>query len=106
MCQDLTIDGRRSSLQKAKCGGPLRVEGADRVPGDASRVLYLVVSGAPAAEGLPSLVTLLQEAGWRVVVFPTPTGTRFADLNELEVLAAATQGATRCAGTGTRLTRP
>ena len=31
------------------------------VPG----VLYLVISGAPAPEGLPSLVTLLQKYGWR-----------------------------------------
>ena len=51
------------------------------MPGDAPRVLYLVISGAPAPEGLPSLVTLLQESGWRVVVFSTPMGTRFADLD-------------------------
>jgi hypothetical protein len=50
------------------------------------RVLYLVISGAPAPEGLPSLVTLIQESGWRVVMFSTPTGTRFADLDELERL--------------------
>jgi phosphopantothenoylcysteine synthetase/decarboxylase len=49
-------------------------------------VLYLVISGAPAPEGLRSLVTLLQEAGWRVVAFSTPTGTRFAELDELERL--------------------
>ena len=51
--------------------------------GDAPRVLYLVISGAPAPEGLPSLVALLQQAGWRVLVFSTPAGTRFADLDEL-----------------------
>jgi hypothetical protein len=44
-------------------------------------VLYLVISGAP--EGLPALVTLLQQAGWRVLVYSTPAGTRFADLAEL-----------------------
>jgi hypothetical protein len=44
---------------------------------NAPRVLYLVISGAPAPEGLPSLVTLIQESGWRVVVFSTPMGTRF-----------------------------
>jgi len=49
-------------------------------------VLYLVISGAPAPEGLPSLVTMLAGAGWRVVVFSTPMGTRFADLAELERL--------------------
>jgi hypothetical protein len=56
----------------------LRMKGAERVTSDAERVLYLVISGAPAPEGLPSLVTLLQQA-----VFSTPTGTRFADLEEL-----------------------
>jgi hypothetical protein len=64
----------------------LRMKGADRVTVDAPRVLYLVISGAPASEGLPSLVTLIQECGWRVVVFSTPMGTRFADLGELERL--------------------
>jgi phosphopantothenoylcysteine synthetase/decarboxylase len=48
--------------------------------------LYLVISGAPAPEGLPSLVSALQTAGWRVLVFSTPMGTRFADLPELERL--------------------
>jgi phosphopantothenoylcysteine synthetase/decarboxylase len=56
------------------------------VPGDARGVVYLVISGAPAPEGLPSLIGLLHEAGWRVVVFSTPMGTRFADLAELERL--------------------
>lgn len=59
------------------------MKGAERVTGDAPRVLYLVISGAPAPEGLPSLVALLQQAGWRVLVFSTPAGTRFADLDEL-----------------------
>ena len=58
----------------------------NEVTGNAPRVLYLVISGAPAPEGLPSLVTLLQETGWRVVAFSTPTGTRFAELDELERL--------------------
>jgi phosphopantothenoylcysteine synthetase/decarboxylase len=49
-------------------------------------VLYLVVSGAPAPEGLPALVARCQGAGWRVVVFSTPTGTRFIDAGELEQL--------------------
>lgn len=48
-------------------GGTLR-----RAPG---RVLYLVISGAPAPEGMPALVAACQAAGWRVVVFSTPTGT-------------------------------
>jgi phosphopantothenoylcysteine synthetase/decarboxylase len=49
-------------------------------------VLYLVVSGAPAPEGIPALVTLCQAAGWHVVVFSTPDGTRFIDRGELEEL--------------------
>lgn len=49
-------------------------------------VLYLVISGAPAPEGIPTLVTACQAAGWRVVVFSTPTGIRFIDPAELERL--------------------
>jgi phosphopantothenoylcysteine synthetase/decarboxylase len=56
------------------------------VPGNDRSVLYLVISGAPAPAGLPSLVMMLQSVGWRVVVFSTPTGTRFADVAELERL--------------------
>lgn len=73
------------------------------MPGDPPRVLYLVISGAPAPEGLPSLVTLLQEAGWRVVVFSTPMGTRFADLDELKRLTGEpVRWEYRMPGTGTR----
>ena len=56
------------------------------MPGGDQKVLHLVTSGAPAPEGLPSLVARLQTAGWRVVVFSTPMGTRFADLGELKRL--------------------
>jgi phosphopantothenoylcysteine synthetase/decarboxylase len=49
-------------------------------------VLYLVISGAPAPEGTSALITACQGAGWRVVVFSTPTGTRFVDVSELEKL--------------------
>jgi hypothetical protein len=48
--------------------------------------LYLVVSGAPAPDGIPALVRRCQDAGWRVVVFSTPAGTRFIDSGELEHL--------------------
>jgi hypothetical protein len=44
----------------------------------ADGVLYLVVSGAPAPEGLPALVGKCQAAGW--------LGTRFIDLGDLEQL--------------------
>ncbi len=56
------------------------------MPGNARSVVYLVISGAPALEGLPALIGLLNEAGWQVIVFSTPMGTRFADLPELERL--------------------
>jgi hypothetical protein len=58
----------------------------NEVAGNAARVLYLGTSGAPAPESLPSLVTLLQGVGWRVVAFSTPIGTRFTELDELERL--------------------
>lgn len=53
---------------------------------DTRSVLYLVISGAPAPEGVPALVDLLQAEGWQVVVFSTPFGTQFADVAELERL--------------------
>lgn len=49
-------------------------------------VLYVVVSGAPAPEGIPALVKRCQDAGWRVLVFSTPLGMRFVDADELERL--------------------
>jgi len=58
----------------------------DGTPDISGHVLYLVISGAPAPEGIPGLVGLLHAAGWRVAVFATPLGTRFADIRELEKL--------------------
>jgi len=79
------------------------MKGADRVAVNAPRVLYLVISGAPAPEGLPSLVTLIQKSGWRVVVFSTPMGTRFADLDELDRLTGQpVRWEYRMPGTGER----
>jgi phosphopantothenoylcysteine synthetase/decarboxylase len=79
------------------------VKGADRVTVNAPRVLYLVISGAPAPEGLPSLVTLIQKSGWQVVVFSTPMGTRFTDLDELERLTGGpVRWEYRMPGTGER----
>lgn len=49
-------------------------------------VLYLVTSGAPAPEGISDLVTQCHGAGWRVLVFTTPSGTKFLDLPALEQL--------------------
>lgn len=46
--------------------------------------LYLVVSGAPAPEGIPALITACHEAGWRVAVFSTQHGLGFIDPAELE----------------------
>ncbi len=74
------------------------------MPDGDRRVLYLVISGAPAPEGLPSLVSTLQAAGWRVAVFSTPMGTRFADLPELERLTGEpVRWEYRVPGTGTRV---
>jgi phosphopantothenoylcysteine synthetase/decarboxylase len=79
------------------------MKGAGQVTGDTTRMLYLVISGAPAPEGLPSLVTLIQKSGWRVIVFSTPTGTRFADLDELERLTGhSVRWEYRMPGTGER----
>ena len=79
------------------------MKGADRVTVDAPRVLYLVTSGAPAPEGLAALVTHIQKSGWRVVVFSTPIGTRFADLDELERLTGhPVRWEYRMPGTGER----
>lgn len=50
------------------------------------KVLYLVISGAPAPEGIPELVGQCQASGWRVLVFSMPMGTRFADPAALERL--------------------
>lgn len=55
----------------------------EKAPGRAW-VLYLVISGAPAPEGIPELVALCQDRGWRVLVFSTPTGARFADVTALQ----------------------
>lgn len=73
------------------------------MPGDDRSVLYLVISGAPAPGGLPSLVMMLQSAGWRVVVFSTPMGTRFTDVAELERLTGEpVRWEYRMPGTGTQ----
>ena len=50
------------------------------------RVLYLVVSGAAAADGIAELVAACQAQGWRIAVFTTPDGARFVDAAELERL--------------------
>jgi phosphopantothenoylcysteine synthetase/decarboxylase len=71
------------------------------IGGARDRVLYLVLSGAPAPEGIPALVGGCQSAGWRVAVFSTPSGTRFADCAELERLTgSAVRSEYRMPGTG------
>lgn len=54
--------------------------------GEQRGTLYLVISGAPAPEGLAELVERCQERSWRVLVISTPAGTRFADVARLEEL--------------------
>ena len=71
---------------------------------DDGGVPYLVVSGAPAPEGIPALVAACQAAVWQVVVFSTPTGIRFIDPAALERLTGepvryrSADGAPRPAG--------
>lgn len=55
----------------------------DDVRSTSGSVLYLVISAAPAPEGIPALVRALQSDGWSVVVFSTPLGARFTDVAEL-----------------------
>jgi phosphopantothenoylcysteine synthetase/decarboxylase len=70
-----------------KGAGPVPDDNTHRCAGD--RMLYLVISGATAPEGLTALVRALHEGGWRVAVFSTPDGTRFADVAELQRLTGA-----------------
>jgi hypothetical protein len=68
----------------AKGTGPVHDDSTEQpAVGD---VLYLVTSGAPAPEGIPALIERCLAAGWRVLVFSTPMGTRFFDSDELERL--------------------
>jgi phosphopantothenoylcysteine synthetase/decarboxylase len=74
----------------------------DSSTGASSGVLYLVISGAPAPDGLGTLVSACQAAGWHVAVFSTPSGTRFADCGELERLTGTpVRSEYRMPGTGT-----
>jgi phosphopantothenoylcysteine synthetase/decarboxylase len=64
-------------------------------------MLYLVLSGAPAPEGITALVRACQADGWQVAVFSTPAGTRFADSAELERLTGTpVRSEYRMPGTG------
>jgi phosphopantothenoylcysteine synthetase/decarboxylase len=64
-------------------------------------VLYLVLSGAPAPEGIPALITMCQATGWEVAVFSTPSGLRFIDPAELERLTGrSVRSEYRMPGTG------
>ena len=68
------------SGETRQAGNPADLKNHDQLK------LRLVVSGAPAPEGIPALIALCQAAGWRVAVFSTPDGTRFIDRGELEKL--------------------
>jgi phosphopantothenoylcysteine synthetase/decarboxylase len=71
-------------------------------PGPPARSLYLVISGAFAAQDVPALVAACLSAGWRVTVFATPAGVRFIDPGELERLTGApVRWEYRMPGTGT-----
>jgi phosphopantothenoylcysteine synthetase/decarboxylase len=65
-------------------------------------VLYLVICGAPALEGVAELVTACHAAGWHVAVFSTPAGIQFVDVAELERLTGQpVRSQYRAPGTGT-----
>ena len=53
---------------------------------DGQLVLYLIVCGAPPAEGVPGFVVECQEMGWDVCVVPTRVGRRFLDTGKLAKL--------------------
>ncbi len=61
-------------------------DGSTEHPTRRSGVLYLIISGAPAPEGIPELVAQCQAAGWQVLTFSTPLGVRFTDPDALERL--------------------
>ena len=42
-------------------------------------VLYVIVSGAPAASSVDEFIRLAQDKGWLVRVIATPMGERFID---------------------------
>jgi hypothetical protein len=70
-------------------------------------VLYLVISGAPAPEGVPALIRQCQDAGWQVAVFSTPMGARFIDPDEVERLTGQpVRSEYRMPGTGQPVWRP
>lgn len=51
-----------------------------------SRILYLIICGAPPAQQTPTIVTSLQETGWDVCIIATPQGSRWINQSVLEVL--------------------
>lgn len=85
--ESLTVGNGRAGRVASCLSWNLRdIQGRSGPVVDDGGVLYLVVSGAPAPEGIPALVAACQAAGWRAVVFSTPTGIRFIDAAELERL--------------------
>jgi len=64
-------------------------------------VLYLVISGAPAPEGVPELTVKCQAAGWQVLIISTPMGLRFTEPDKLERLTGeSVRSEYRMPGTG------
>jgi hypothetical protein len=60
------------------------VWGYDRLGGvTATRVLYAIVCGSPAARGVGRLVEMAQAAGWDVCVVATPDGLKWLDVPQL-----------------------
>src|SRR5690606_7937501 len=69
--------GGRRIAAVGRSGRPGRSYTGPMANPPASPTLYLVVSGALAPEGVPELVELLQDDGWKIAVLSTPDGTRF-----------------------------
>ncbi|MBF6354799.1 flavoprotein [Nocardia higoensis] len=47
-------------------------------------VLYIIVTGSPAARDVGKLVELAQSAGWEVCIVSSPDGLKFIDVRALE----------------------
>ncbi len=53
----------------------------------AGPVLYVIITGSPAAADAPAFVQQAQDDGWRPCVITSPMGGRFVDTTELEKIS-------------------
>lgn len=73
---------------------------------DASRMLYLVVTGAPLTRHVHHAVVLGRDAGWRVAVVATDAASSWLDHEQLERLDVPVLNEHRQPDTAKRLPRP